>query len=139
MINLPSSKANAKTLVDRFLRSGSQPDFMEYLHFKNCLVKADFYGYGANYVINKFKIYAAIASFRIIEEDGGCRTEDFFKVESCDFLCYGEDLIDEVLANSLEFEIDNGRLQIIRPEQIQEEVNYQINSYKENNKESIVI
>ncbi|HAG52207.1 MAG TPA: hypothetical protein DCL21_00270 [Alphaproteobacteria bacterium] len=127
MINIANSKANAKILVDRFLKSGEQPDFMERFHHEDCFVKANFSSYCASYVINKFRVYAAIASFRVIDCGEGYREEELFRLETCDFLCYGDDLVEEIIANSLDFKVKNGMLQIIKLKQGQKaELKYKL-------------
>lgn len=115
MIDFSDSQANAKMLVERYLETGEQPDFMEYLCFRNFFVEAEFYGYGAEYVVSNFRIYAGIAEdvTQVHDSAIGLLT----KVEGCYCPCDGKDIINEAKRYNLDFAMINGHLQFIKSQE----------------------
>lgn len=112
MIDFSESKANAKLLVERFLETGEQPDFIEFLCFKNFFIQAEFYGYGAEYVVDNFHIYAGITETVELVEDS--TIGNLNKVNNCHCPCDGKDVIKEAKRYNIDFAMINGRLQFIK-------------------------
>lgn len=114
MIDFSDSQANAKMLVERYLETGEQPDFMEFLCFKNFFVEAKFNGYGTEYVMNHFRIYAGIAQ-RVddVEDFSGTHLR---KIDDCYCPCDGKDVIKEAKRYNLDFAMIDGHLQFAKPE-----------------------
>lgn len=128
MIDLSASKDNAKMLVERFLETGEQPDFMEFLCFKNFFVEAEFAGYGAEYVVNHFHIYAGIA--QKINDIKDSVVGNLHQIEDCYCPCDGRDVIKEAKRYNLEFAMINGHLQFTKSQERETlEVEYDTYSY----------
>lgn len=127
MIDFSDSKENAKMLVERFLETGEQPDFMEFLCFRNFFVEAEFHGYGAEYVVNHFHIYAGIAEK--IEDFKDSVIGNLHKVDNCYCPADGKDVIKEAKRYNLEFAMIEGHLQFIKSERETLEVEYDTYSY----------
>jgi len=114
-IDFTESKHNAKMLIERFLETGEQPDFMEFLCFKHCFVEAKFYGYSLDYVINNFCIYSGITITKELKLRGSNkRFEIINTVEHCYCPCKGEDLIEYAKRSNIDFILKNGSLQLIK-------------------------
>jgi hypothetical protein len=113
-MDFSGSKENAKMLVERFIETGEQPDFMEFLCFKNCFVEAQFHGYGAQYVVSHFQLYAGISQNTAKIEDAQCKVN---KVNDCYCPCEGKDVIQEAKRYNLDFTMVNGKLEFTKVQQ----------------------
>tara|TARA_Y100001960_G_C14772881_1_gene881221 strand:+ start:1564 stop:1980 length:417 start_codon:yes stop_codon:yes gene_type:complete len=128
MIDFSESKANARLLVERFLETGEQPHFIEFLCFKNFFIEAEFYGYGAEYVVDNFHIYAGIADQMELVEDS--TIGNLNKVDHCHCPCDGKDVIKEAKRYDIDFAMINGRLQFIKSQQRENtEQEYDVHGY----------
>lgn len=114
MIDFTDSKENAKLLVERYLETGEQPDFIEFLCFKNIYIQAEFYGYGAQYVVDHFHIYAGITEDAEELEDS--TIGNLNKIDDCYCPCDGKDVIKEAKRYNINFAMINGQLQFIKPQ-----------------------
>lgn len=114
MIDFSGSKDNAAMLVQRFIETGEQPDFMEFLCFKNCYVDAVFYGYSSDYILNKFRVYVGISKFKNTEYKCENRQERMKEVEHCYSACTGKDFIEEASRRGLKFLVVDGKLQLAK-------------------------
>tara|TARA_Y100001960_G_C14422007_1_gene703402 strand:+ start:193 stop:612 length:420 start_codon:yes stop_codon:yes gene_type:complete len=125
MIDFSGSKENARMLIERFIETGEQPDFMEYLCFKSCYVNAEFYGYGAEYILDHFIIYAGISKFKRMETHGDIRLAQMLEVEHCYSACRGLDVINEAKKRNVGFHVVEGKLHLIKKTQAVSEDEYQ--------------
>lgn len=114
MIDFSQSKDNAKILIERFLESGEQPKFMEYLCYKQCYVDGEFHGYGAEYVVNNFQIYVALPENEICQTIECSIYGTINAVKSCFFACNGKDFIAEAKKYGISFEMRAGKLHLIK-------------------------
>lgn len=114
MIDFSQSKDNAKLLIERFLENGDQPKFLEFLCFKGCYVDGEFYGYGAEYVINNFQIYVAISEDEVSEIIECSTYGKINQVLNCSCACEGHDFITEARDQGVDFTMKNGRLHLIK-------------------------
>lgn len=130
MIDFSQSRDNAKVLIERFLESGEQPKFMEYLCYKQCYVDAVFHGYGAEYVVNHFQIYVALPENEICQTVECSIYGKINTVKSCFFACTGKDFIAEASKQGVAFEMREGKLFLIKQTQREMlEVEYDKYSY----------
>ena len=116
-MDFSESKQNARMLVERFIETGEQPDFMEFLCFRSCYVEAQFKGYGVDYVINNFCIYAGIAECQSCElKESTIKSEIINKVIHCYCPCEGRHVILEAERYGLAFRMKGGRLCLMKDE-----------------------
>lgn len=117
VIDFTGSKHNAQMLVERYLDTGEQPDFMEYICFRSYYVEAKFHGYGVDYVLDNFCVYAGIAKVReVVIRETTTKSETIKKIEHCYCPTMGTDLINAARKKGLDFIIHDGRLQLIKQE-----------------------
>jgi len=122
-LDFTDSKHNARMLVERFLETGEQPDFMEYLCFRHCYIEAKFSGYGVDYVINNFSIYAGIAQVETtVIKESTTNSETVTKVMHCYCPCKGRDVISEARRKGLDFVMENGTILLVKAEPKKAEV-----------------
>jgi len=122
MMDFTHSKHNAKMLIERFLETGEQPDFIEFLCFRNCYVEASFCGYSIDYVLRSFCVYAGISKKQTITvRESQIRTETFVKVEHCYCPCKGEDLIKQAKRNNIGFELKQGKIKLCKVDTIEDQ------------------
>jgi len=117
MIDFSGSKENARMLIERFLETGEQPDFMEYLCFKEFYINANFYGYGVDYILENFQVYAGIIEVKSIEFCSESRIEELAKVEHCYSACDGVDVVKEAARYNVGFKVVNGKLSLAKIEE----------------------
>ena len=112
-VDLTDSKENAKMLIERFLETGEQPDFLEFLCFKHIFIEARFCGYSTDYVIEKLPFYAGIATTKeVIFRGMNKRVEKINTVEHCYCPCEGKDLIKLANTAGVSFSLENGKLRL---------------------------
>lgn len=135
-MDFSDSKENARMLVERFLETKEQPDFMEYLCFKNCYVEAEFKGYGIDYVLQNFCVYAGINQYK--EETLKESTDKFNYVNKVIHTycpCTGDDIKKEAKKYGLTFELSNGKLKLIKDNH--ENINHKEFSYNAQKEKSL--
>lgn len=115
MIDFTGSKQNARMLIERYMDTGEQPDFMEYICFRSYYVEAKFHGYGVEYVLDNFCIYAGIVETKdIMVKETTTKSEVVKRVEHCYCPSKGVDLIAAAREKGLDFTMENGRLKLVK-------------------------
>ena len=129
MIDYAKSKDNAKTLIKNFVESGVQPKFMEYLDFKGCFVDAEFFGYGAEYVVSNFRIYVAVVGADQTEVIECSVYGRFNQIKSFCCACEGRDFIDEAKRQGVDFVMKEGKLNLIKIEDKKDSLEVEYDKY----------